>query len=586
MKVALSIIASLFILAAGYFFIVTKDDFEVPPPDADQSSNFTVPVPRRPSILTIPVAADLNNLLLDAKAEMSNPIARASKVVNVPTRTHIELFTTRTVLKEVTKFEDKVEQETRRECERSENRCTKFENRVEKICRNVPWPVSMICDVVEETVCVATEVTCVAYKTVVVSTKVVKVPVQVMEEVEEVFVDIIDKIADLDAELDYTVNFVDLDANLDGQSIRGFVDVDYKLKLNARLNGLEGKIKLAEVNGLTSCGYDEPMRRLRMTFTADLITLESAALALENASWSLEWPNACQLTAFDVQLEDLLDLPLVKDAVTKAIDKALDKARNDANNGLEFQSDLDEVWPALRAPINVGQSGWIAVNPQSVSLAPISGQGKTARTTLSVVAYPVISDAQPVPSGPATAPQAMLGIAEPGIAINFAAGIGFASVAEQLKKAIEREAPDFVTISDLETYASFGRLVVGVRISKPVKGKLYLIGTPTLDDNGTHIAFEDIDFSIDSSNALLKVGDQIFHDKLRDLLRKSAVLDFSAVRDKALQQFGKSDIAIDDKGSALSLTLTSARVNDLIILSQGVYAVFGLQGDAFVSLVP
>ena len=68
-------------------------------------------------------------------------------------------------------------------CERSENRCTKVENRVEKICRDVPWPLSIACDVVEKTVCVATEVTCVAYKTVVISTKVVKGPVQVMEEV-------------------------------------------------------------------------------------------------------------------------------------------------------------------------------------------------------------------------------------------------------------------------------------------------------------------------------------------------------------------------------------------------------------------
>lgn len=585
MKVTLSILAGLFILAAGYFFIDAKDDFEIPPPDPDQVGNFTVPLPSQPSILTIPVEADLNNLLLDAKAEMSNPIAKASEVVNVPTQTHIELFATRMVLKEVTKFEDKVEQETRRECARSENRCTKFETRVEKICRDMPWPLSMVCDAVEKTVCVATEVTCVAYKTVVISTKVVKVPVQVMEEVEEVFVDIIDKIADLDAELDYTVNFVDLDANLEGQSLRGFVDVDYKVKLNARLNGLEGKIKLAEVNGLTSCGYDEPMRRLRMNFTADLKTLESAALALENMSWSLEWPNACQLTAFDVQLEDLLDLPIVKDAVTKAIDKALDKARNNANNSLKFQTVLDEVWPDLQEPINVDQSGWIAINPQSVSLAPISGQGKTARTIASVVAYPVISDAKPVPSGPSIAPQAMLGTATPGIAINFAAGIGFNSVTEQINKAIEGEAPDFVTISEVETYASKGRLVIGVRVAEPVKGKLYLIGTPSLDDEGTQIAFEDIDFSIDSSNALLKVGDQIFHDKLRDLLRKSAVLDFSSERDEALQQFGKTDIAIDDKGSALSLSLTSARVNDLIIMSQGVYAVFGLQGDAFVSLI-
>ena len=244
------------------------------------------------------------------------------------------------------------------------------------------------------------------------------------------------------------------------------------------------------------------MRRLRMNFSAELRTLESAALALENTNWSLEWPNACQLTAFDVQLEDLLDLPLVQDAVTKAIDRALEKARNNVNNSLSFQTELDNVWPDLREPINVDQSGWIVINPQSVSLAPISGQGKVARTIASVVAYPLISDAKPVPSGPANAPRAILGTATPGIAINFAAGISFNSVTEKINRAIEGEAPDFVTISELETYASKDRLVLGVRVVEPVKGKLYLIGTPSLDDEGTQIVFEDIDFSIDSSNVL------------------------------------------------------------------------------------
>lgn len=47
------------------------------------------------------------------------------------------------------------------------------------------------------------------------------------------------------------------------------------------------------------------------------------------------------------------------------------------------------------------------------------------------------------------------------------------------------------------------------------------------------------------------------------------MLDFSSERDDALEKFGKTDITIDDKGSVLSLSFTSARVNDLIIMSQG-----------------
>ena len=571
-------------LVVGYFVFFSGDDFTVPPPDADSAAPFEVPPSGRVSVLSIPVEADLRAMLADAKADIANPVAQASEIVNVPTNVHLQLFATRVVQKEVEKLESKTVEETRRECDRSERRCARFERRVEKICRDVPWPLNEICDVVDSAVCIAHETTCVAWKTVVVGTQVIQVPIKVIEEVEEEFVEIIDKITDLDAELDYTVNFVDLDANLDGRTLSGFVDVDYKVKLNARLNALEGNIKLAEVNGVTSCGYDEPMRRLRMHFTAEVTTLEGAALALESPTWSLDWRNACQLTAFDVQLEDLLNLPLVEDAVKKAVDKALEKARSKANGSLRFQEKLAEAWPDLRAPIALGDAGWIAINPESLSVAPITGSGKTARTVASITARPVISDTQPTPAGPSDAPLARVGAREPGIALRVAVGMSYAAVTEQIGAALEDVAPDFVTVSEVDAYSSFGRLVLAVRIEAPVAGTLYLIGNP-FPDGGTRVDFRDIDYSIDSSNALLAVADQLFHDRLRDLLREAAVLDFTAERDAALQAHGTREIPIGD-GGAVSLALDTAAMDDLRIMDQGVFALLRLGGGASVHLTP
>jgi hypothetical protein len=572
------------LLLAAYLLFSGRDDFTVPQPDADSAAPFEVPPPSKASVISIPLEADLSSILAEAKAGISNPVAQGSELVNVPIRVHLELFATRTVRKAIQKLESKTVEETRRECERSERRCARVERRVEKICRDVPWPLNEICDAVDSAVCIAHETTCVAWQTVVVGTRIVQVPITVIEEIEEEFVEIIDQVTDLDAELDYTINFVDLDVNLDGQTLRGVVDVDYKIKLNARLNALEGKIKLAEVNGLTSCGYDEPMRRLRMHFSADVTTLEGAALAMEAPSWSLEWPNACQLTAFDIQLEHMMNLPLVEGAVKKAIDKALDKARAKANGSLRFQDRLAGIWPDMRSAIELGDAGWIAINPERVWIAPISGNGKTARTVATIAARPVVSDAQPKPTGPATAPLAGLGSQTPGLSLRVAAGMSYASATSQINASLKDIAPDFVTISDVTAYSSFGRLVLSVRLDAPVRGTLYLIGTPFLEGEA-RVDIRDIDYSIDSRNALLAVADQLFHDRLRAVLREAAVLDFSAERDAALQAFTEKEIPLDDKGS-VSLSVDTVALDEMRIMERGIYALLRLEGSASAKLTP
>lgn len=584
MKRVLFVSVGVPLLCIAYLLVTSGDDFTVPPPDADSTAPFEVPPPGSASIIAIPIEADLSGMLAEAKAEIASPVAQASEIVNLPTNVHLQLFATRVVRQEVEKLESKIVEETRRECDRSERRCAHFERRVEKICRDVPWPLNEVCDVVDSAVCIAHETTCVAWKTVVIGTRVVQVPIKVIEDVEEEFVEIIDKITDLDAELDYTVNFVDLDANMDGQTIRGFVDVDYKIKLNARLNALEGKIKLAEVNGLTNCGYDEPMRRLRMHFSVDLITLAGAAFELGNPRWSLAWPNACQLTAFDVQLEDLLGLSVVKDAVQKAIDRALDKALNQANGSLRFQDRLAEIWPDIHAPVELDGAGWIAINPERLWIAPIFGSGKSLRTIATVSALPVLSDTEPTPVGPAIAPPAGLGNRRPEIALRIAAGVSYATVIEQIKAALADIAPDFVTIADIKAYSSYGRLVLGLQIAAPVRGTLYLIGTPHLDSE-TRVSFSDVDYTIDSSNALLAIAGKLFHDRLLSLLRKVVVLDFTGERKAALEAYGQREFPIGAAGT-LSLSLETAAMDEIRIMEQGIYALMRLQGAADARLAP
>jgi hypothetical protein len=176
---------TLLIAGGGLYALVQYGQaIKVPAPERDTVTEFSVPVPDSPSVLSIPVSADLGGALAQALADVENPVSTGTDIINVPTRYSLEQLSIRTVQQEVTRMEEQVQEVTRRVCRRTKEECTQFETIVGEVCREAPWPLNEICDEAEQRVCVATETVCAAYRDVV-RTRVVEVPVQVLEEVEE-----------------------------------------------------------------------------------------------------------------------------------------------------------------------------------------------------------------------------------------------------------------------------------------------------------------------------------------------------------------------------------------------------------------
>lgn len=581
------IIGFVCVLVIGVVVYVkfVHNTFTVPRPDQDTTSTFIVPKPSSMSVIAIPLSVDFSKILTDAVDEISNPISQGSSVINLPTQLHIEHFVTELVEKTFIEIQDKVEQETRRECARSEERCSKVERRVEKICRDVPWPLSEICDAVEKTVCIATEVTCVAYKTVVVSTKVIKVPIQVTKLVEEEVIKVVDKVANTDAEVDHTVNLLSLDANVLGDRVSGHAVIEIKVKINARLNAIDDKIKLIEVNGLTSCGYDEPMRKLRLHFGARLETLQNLAVAIRDQSLRVEWIDDCELTAFDVDVEDLIKIPLVKKAVQRAIDKALAKGVDKLNGKLSFQDKLVSVWPEATSPIELEKVGFLTVNPEALEMSPITGYGKKLSTVVAVKARPVISEHDQSSTVPPV-PNVRLGSPEEGVNISVAFGPAYDLLGDQLLTILKEDAPDLLNLEEVELFASDGKLVVAVTMDKPAKGTVYLIGSGELSDDGYQLSFPELDFTIESRDILLQSADVLFHDKLRELLRGRAVIDFRGQIENLLVKNSYIMKELDDSGSILEVFPSDGKAVGFAILPSGIRAVVNLEGLAEITLSP
>lgn len=566
--------------------------FDVPPPERMTNSNH-VPVASDASYIAIPVRANLDEVLSDTVKSAKNPLASKSEVVNIPTSLHIEHFVTETVRKEIEKLENKTINETKRVCKRSEKRCSRTRQDRKRICaktKKIPIVGDIVCiatKVVTETVCVAHDTVCVAHETVVVGTKVIQVPVKVIEDVQEEVLKVVDKISDLDAEVDYTVVLVGVDARLDGTKLSVKVDLDYKIKVNSRLNALDGKIKVVEVNGITSCGYDEPMRRIRFFMDGTLNTSDGPKFEVVDTSWRIEWVNACQLTAFDIQLEDILDLPIIEKAVKKAVDKGVDRLDKSVDFSDKVHTALKSISKPLLIDTNIGRKEanhelLLHLLPalENVEIAPVSGNGKSLHTTIFVEANPAVVVSDTAPNVTQTNPPNLkVRTRDPGIRLKVATRIDFAKARDLILTEMRRDQKLPVEIEDIELYGSKGKLVVAVSITHPAKGVLYLVGTPTYDDINKIISVKDLDYTAETRNVIIDVLDAVAHKHVVKALRKAAKFPIDKHANKALDELREKTIDVSDEVD-LVLRAENLALTDVWVSPDGIFADLILEGTA------
>lgn len=553
--------------------------FEVPAPERRELSTY-VPIPEIPSQIAIPIKVDFNNAIGDLKNSFKNPIASDSKAVKIPTALHIEQFILQTIMKEVEKFEEKFENITQTVCKETKSVCTKTENAVNKVCKNIPLG-KLLCKIVTTPICTATDLVCVAQEVVVVGQKTILVPVKVTLSVQEEVLKAFDKIVELDAIVDYTVNLKDVNVDVKGDKISTSVDIDYKIKINSKLEALEGKIQLATLNGIASCGYDESLRKLQLNLDGVLTTKDGPSFEFSNPSWSIKWVDSCELTAFKIELEDIIGLPFIKKAVHKAIDKAVENLPKSIN----LKNKLDATWANINKPHAIGKDLWLIPGLTSAEISPVIGNGKELSTTLFVQGNPAVVFSEIANESRAPLSNIKIGKHDPRVDIKLDSKVSFSKAKEILLDRLKEENKLPVKFDSIDIYGSGGKLVLGVGITKPARGILYLIGTPEYDKNSNAIHFPDLEYSPETSAKLAELIDVVAHKKIVSLLRAKAVFDLDNYTKDAIEKLAHKTFPIGDSGN-LVVNADKIGLSKVWVTEDGFFASIVLQGTADISISP
>ncbi len=491
--------------------------------EAYPAASFQVP----DSILSVPVSVDMTHLSSTISDELDD--FRKSDTVEVDANVSVEIinFLHKAVKKPTVKLVNKVRDEKRR----ASSKCKKIFGKLF---------AKVVCEPVYEVVKVA-----------------IQVPETVFEIIEEPYTEIVKSTMNTKARVSYDIELSTFEATLNGNNLTMVGEFDYGIRLGVKQDLLGVK---TTISGVSECGMNgDPRSIIRVTISGAIGLSENQKLTFTRNSKKIEWPKKCQLTAADIQLDDILDLPFIDKAFDRAVEKGLSKLPSE----YDLRPTIEQAWANLYNPIKLGDDIFLYINPKNAWLMPITGEQEKLHTGMGLTAKPVISTGKlsgliekPLPK--------TLEIKTTSSSINLAVEgrLSFERATSELKKQIARldlgKYASLITIDDAVVYPGLnGAMVIGLTLSRPFVGHVYLEGRPQYIIETGVIEFSNLNFEIDSRNYIANTAAWIFDSNIESLLQNNVSWGLDKESKKILEKIKSYDLTFGHgklTGTTQSLT--------------------------------
>ena len=414
---------------------------------------------------------------------------------------------------------------------------------------------------------------------------------------------LIDKVYPVNAKINYKVHVTDVDLQFSGNNVnttayfkvnlsfdyeQATVPLGPKIKLKGPLTcELEAKLDLKSAisinqNKEIKCTLNEQATNLTFTKVCVPGAVETFDI--------VQYLNA-NLLGSRILLGKLID-KTVNDKIIEAIDKNESK--------LSFKEQYNTLTAQLRKPINIGENLWLTPNITHAYLSPFIGQGSGLQNEMKVIAsfsaYPSIQYTADTPtlSGIETIPFAIKTINNPGVNLFVANRLDYKIAAQILDTAFNEAISEIRSKNkvvdqwlqkkkyysgNVQIYPSGKKLVIGVDILNRKKAKkvttLYLWAIPAYNQSKSYFYFDDISFTLETKNFLLKalkniISINIIEDALKKEIAKNTRFDVSKeykLITDTLRDINISKSIFDLKGAfqPISISELFPTANELVV---------------------
>jgi len=305
-----------------------------------------------------------------------------------------------------------------------------------------------------------------------------------------------------------------LNIALTGNKVQVSTTVNYWLQVGVRMKGW--------VRGVASCGVaPESFRRMRLGLQAELGLTPDWNLDLRITPQEPQRLDACQVTALGYDITDKV-LAGMKDSLLKAA-QGMERQLRD---GTVFRQKVENAWLQAQQPMELSPGVHLLLNPERMRLAPLHSEGTVLTITPEIQVRPSITLGEP-PSQPYR-PLPPLDLAptsiQPGFRLRVEANLGFEQATSQLARQMvgqrfETDKGAF-EVQSVAVRGRAGSVLLELGLKGRVEGKLTLTGQPRFDPESGTIRLDGLDYTMESSSWLTRLGLWLYRGSLRQTLNE------------------------------------------------------------------
>lgn len=296
------------------------------------------------------------------------------------------------------------------------------------------------------------------------------------------------------------------------------------------------KIPLTTVSASCGTGDHAPVARIKIRTKYRVtpnwrIRTQSEVLGVERAT--ADAADECRVTFVGINVTEKV-LAAAKDAIQKQLTLADARLAS-----VDVRGALAPVWSALQQPIPIADSTiWLTLDPREVGVGPITVRDSIAHATVTLRAQPRIrSGVRPEPDSIPLPNLSRVQAADTVVAV-IDGSLTYAAANEILQKELRglrlRVRGRRIVVQDVAmSYIGGNRVALEVRVSGAAIGRMHLTGTPFYDAARDAITVPDLDYDVHTSNLLVHGITWLAGNKLRNELRRKAILPASAMLDLA-----------------------------------------------------
>lgn len=273
--------------------------------------------------------------------------------------------------------------------------------------------------------------------------------------------------------------------------------------------------------------------------------------------------------------------------LTKMLDKTV-------KENLNLKKYVDEAWKELQKPILADSTynAWIAFTPQEFVMAPLNcTKDKLTINGALLTFIDTKLGEKPMPKNTKMNGLTLKETIPSNFRIELPVEIDFAEATRQARLAF-KDSSFVVTkkkkihIDDIEVYGKGGEVFIKTRMSDAVRATIYLKGKPAYDPTTMEIYFQNLDYEVNTQQAMLKAASWLLKSTLKKKLETAfrynmkEDLDGAKASIKTYLDGYKYEDMLEVKGYLGNLALKGVSADE-----KGIKAIFYADGKAAVKIL-